>query len=165
MYGKIGIIASTAERADKYKWYNFIKNSKPERFYSAQTDIEFIVVYDNQNILKIFKKEQVEIAVFSRLCTPFCIDNIHIATGERTYNRHIPAAIKKISKMRGGCDTKIAITDDGFSTDAMIMLDKLQRDYRYITLITDDTEKAAAVAEDMYNEYGVAISVIKKINS
>ena len=159
---KIGIIASAAERADRCKWYEFIKKTKSEHFYCAQIDVEFIIVYDSQNIAKIFNRENVGVAVFADGCTPFDVDGVHIATGEQAYNRHIPVAIRKISKMHKGIDTQIAIIDDGFSAEAMVLLDKLQRDYRYITVITDATAKAYAVAEDMYSEYGVAISVIKK---
>jgi len=159
----IGVIASEAERKSKEKWYEFWKRDKAEYFYIENYDLSLVITYTSQNIDKIFKREGVENAVFTKLASSQkSFEEINIANGINLFKSLLSDITKKVIKIAGinRQSSSLVIIDEQLSSEAESLIERLYGDFKYITLVTDNTTRASEISKKALDEYGLTIETL-----
>ena len=163
----MGVIADDAQRKIKLKWYEFWKRDKAEVFYIEKYDLVLVTAYLSQNIEKIFKKEGVEKAVYTKeVATRNPITDIEFTDGRSLFKKLLPDITKKVIKIAGidKQNSLLAIIDNQLDGEIETLIEKLYGDFKHIILITDNTVRAKEIAEKALDEYGLTI-INSRINS
>lgn len=157
----IGIVACKKERLEKCSRLNLLKWRSPDFYDCPEAGIRFVVAYEQQNVRRIFQREQVSVVLKSRQCRYSKLQEFHLATGEQAYMDNIPFVIKKILKVKHSADQNetVAIIDDVLSQETVDFVERLQGFVRYITVVTKNLDKAEQLAEEMMERHGIAIHV------
>ena len=158
----IGIIAPGDKRINTYSKLHFIKNGKPDFLFNEKHLVCFAVAYDNQNYNKIFRKNSVSAAVCAAGAILPQKPEVHIADGTEFFKKHMLYFIAKAFKLYAlNSETaSVCFSDDEFSENTVNVICQSSRLFRYITLQTENPEKAEAAAKRLFCEYGVSAGII-----
>ena len=121
----------------------------------------FVVVNDDCNYTRIFNKHKVlEVVV---LTDNFQNNGFHIIDGESVYKRMLPEFVRKSVKSNG-THTTVAVVDKTLSDNCWSLADKLCGFCNSVVVVTENTEKAEQLCENLLENYGV-VAEFSKIGS
>lgn len=158
----IGIIAPFDQRINNYSNIHFVKRSKPDYIFNEKRLLCFTVAYDNQNYNKIFRKNNVEVAVCAAGVNLKLSPAVCICDGKDFYKKNLLYFIAKAFKLYGlkSETASMCVFDNTFSADTVTVIKQSCRLFRYITLQTGNVKRAQAVSDELFAEYGITAQII-----
>lgn len=157
----IGIIAPNESRNNKS---NIVKRNKPEFIFVEKHLVCFVVAYDNCNYNKIFRKNNVEIAVVADGAKLKKTPKVKICDGQDFYSKNLMYFITKSFKLYGlnSETSSIAIVCNNFEENVLKLIKQVSKIFRYIILVTENIRDGEEIANEMMDEYGVFIEIRRK---
>ena len=167
---KIGVIAVEEERVCPLKWHNFAKYKFVERLYMEKYNAEAVVFYvgrDPGKIAPLIPQCGVGAVMlterFRQRFGDVLFEDVKNADGKSVYQRLVPRIIKKAIKI-AGIDVgkgRVAITGENTRT-ALALAEALCRDFRYMTIIASNGNRADEISERILDDYGLPIIIAGK---
>ena len=127
----------------------------------SEYDFNFVVVNDDCNYTRIFNKHKVLGVVV--LTDNFQNKGFRIIDGDSVYKRMLPEFVRKSVKSNGTYPT-VAVVDKTLSDECWSLTDKLCSFCNSVVVVTENTEKAEQLCENLLENYGV-VAEFSKIGS
>ena len=154
---KIGVVFPKEENKKSF-WKKVFAKNKYESVFVKDYGIEFLCVYENQNCVKIFSKNDVENIVLMT-DKSFSGGNIRVLNGERTYKKMLPGFIRKTAK-RIGDKCTVTVVDKNLTHAGMQLVEELCSTFETITVCTDKIYDAQRMCDRLLDKLGIVISVV-----
>ncbi len=154
----IGIIAPSEHRL---KRKNVIKRNKPDFIYIEKHLACIVVAYDNSNYNKIFRKQNVKVAVVAEKArvkkTPKC----KVCDGQEFFNKNLMYFVTKAFKIHGlnSETSSIAVITEKFTEHIVKLIHQASKIFRYIIIVSSNETDAQEIINQMFDEYGVYIEL------
>ena len=154
----IGIIAPSEHRI---KRKNTIKRNKPDFIYIEKHLACIVVAYDNSNYNKIFRKENVKVAVVADKARIKKSPKCKVCDGQDFFNKNIMYFFTKAFKINGlnSETSSIAVITDEFTEHVIKLIHQTSKIFRYIIIVTNNEPQAKEIINEMFDEYGVFIEL------
>lgn len=153
----IGVVLPYTPTTDNI-FKKILRHYSCDIFYVREYDFNFIMVYDNQNCNRIFKKHKVdEVVILTHLDLECC--TYKIIDGEKVFRRMIPEFIRKKSKsMEGICS--VTVVDKEMSDECFDIVDRLCDFCNKIFINTLNEKKGAFLCNKLLEKYGIVADVV-----
>ena len=138
-----------------------IKRNKPDFIYIEKHLACIVVAYDNTNYNKIFRKQNVKVAVVAEKArvkkTPKC----KVCDGQEFFNKNLMYFVTKAFKIHGlnSETSSIAVIADEFTEHVEKLIHQASKIFRYITIVSSNECEAKEIINKMLDEYGVYIEL------
>ena len=181
---KIGIIAAGEERPWRRKrWYEFWKQQKDYDFIShEEQQVESVIVYlpnEGKSLSGIsrerlggwldnaggfFEEQGVRHVACTRIVreslgNDIQVGGVKVHDGLGLLKKMAPNILRQVAKANGVLGGSLAYVDDKLNGENDTMLEKMCRQCRYITIISDDRSGAVRLAAKLYDELGLVADV------
>lgn len=155
----IGVVLPYIPTTDSI-FKKILKHFSCEVFCVKEYDFNFIVVYDNQNCNRIFRRHNVnEVVILTDMDLECC--TYKIISGENVFRHMIPGFIRKKAKsMEGTCS--VTVVDKQLSDRGIEIVDKLCGFCNRIFINTHNEKKGEFLCNNLLEKYGVVVDVIDK---
>ena len=154
----IGIIAPNEQRI---KRKNLIKRNKPDFIYIEKHLARIVVAYDNSNYNKIFRKQNVKVAVVADNARIKKSPKCKVCDGQDFFNKNLMYFVTKAFKINGlnSETSSIAVITDEFTEYVVKLIHQASKIFRYLIIVSENISKAQEIIKLMFEEYGVYIEL------
>jgi len=153
----IGVILPCSETSENFI-VKFFKKFRCEIFPVEEYGFNFIVVYDNQNCGKLFKKHNVQsIVILTDAEMEYC--DFEILQGNSVYRRMLPDFVRKMTKSFG-TQCSVTLVDKHMTDYGMEFAEKLCGMCANVYVSSQNTARAEYLCEQLLEKYGVVVELI-----
>ena len=152
----IGIIAPGEQRIKKK---NVIKRNKPDFIYVEKHLARLVVAYDNSNYNKIFRKQNVKVAVVADSARIKKSPKCKVCDGQDFFNKNLMYFVTKAFKINGlnSETSSIAVVTEEFTEHVVKMICQASKIFRYLIIVSENETDAKEIINEMFEEYGMFI--------
>ncbi len=152
----IGVILPYIQGTKGFFERLFAKN-KFDTLPVREYEINFIVVYDNQNCTRIFNRNNVEnVILMTERSLEEC--DFNILDGKKMFVKLLPDVIRKISKsFDDACS--VTVIDKSLSYEGKKIIEKLCSFCREVSVSTSENYECEIFCEKLMDNYGIAVNI------